>query len=218
MCTSHPDLVSLDFMPSLYSHSNFAFTCTCRVKYQPGMIRRDFSQLCLYIKVHCSSIQVYSYHSVRSSNQNGTSAKMNCLDTRINWLASLPQHRAYCLYCLSVHATYTARSRSLCSDQCRRLFAHKPGWMILLSILSTLQTAFSQLQPSYTVDWCILWFLIFNVHVQMQVKKSKSRKNKPIGCNGLASAHKERDCIKSRRDKIGITRHIMMLQVLHVRG
>ena len=26
----------------------------------------------------------------------------------------------------------------------------------------------------------------------------------------------ERDCIKSRRDKIGITRHIMMHQVLYI--
>ena len=37
-------------------------------------------------------------------------------------------------------------------------------------------------------------------------KSSKKRKN----CN------LERDCIKSIRDKIGITRHIMMHQVLYV--
>ena len=40
-------------------------------------------------------------------------------------------------------------------------------------------------------------------------KKDKRQVNEKI-CN------LQRDCIKSRRDKIGITRHIMMHQVLYI--
>ena len=32
----------------------------------------------------------------------------------------------------------------------------------------------------------------------------------------ITKSSKKRDCIKSRRDKIGITRHIMMHQVLYI--
>ena len=40
--------------------------------------------------------------------------------------------------------------------------------------------------------------------------KKKTREVNEKNCN------LERDCIKSRRDKIGITRHIMMHQVLYI--
>ena len=43
-------------------------------------------------------------------------------------------------------------------------------------------------------------------------KKDKRQVNEKI--HNLESEY--RDCIKSRRDKIGITRHIMMHQVLYV--
>ena len=43
-------------------------------------------------------------------------------------------------------------------------------------------------------------------------KSSKKRTREKI-CN---LEREYRDCIKSRRDKIGITRHIMMQQVLYI--
>ena len=45
-----------------------------------------------------------------------------------------------------------------------------------------------------------------------QQKKDKRQVNEKI-CN---LEREYRDCIKSRRDKIGITRHIMMHQVLYI--
>ena len=44
-------------------------------------------------------------------------------------------------------------------------------------------------------------------------KSSKKRTGDSKICN---LEREYRDCIKSRRDKIGITRHIMMHQVLHI--
>ena len=46
----------------------------------------------------------------------------------------------------------------------------------------------------------------------MQQKKDKRQVNEK-NCN---LEREYRDCIKSRRDKIGITRHIMMHQVLYI--
>ena len=44
-------------------------------------------------------------------------------------------------------------------------------------------------------------------------KSSKKRTRDPKNCN---LEREYRDCIKSRRDKIRITRHIMMHQVLYI--
>ena len=46
-------------------------------------------------------------------------------------------------------------------------------------------------------------------------KSSKKKDKRQEFCN-LEREYRDRDCIKSRRDKIRITRHIMMHQVLYI--
>ena len=51
----------------------------------------------------------------------------------------------------------------------------------------------------------------------VSITKSSKKKDKRQVNEKICNLEREyRDCIKSRRDKIGITRHIMMHQVLHI--
>ena len=51
----------------------------------------------------------------------------------------------------------------------------------------------------------------------VSITKSSKKKDKRQVNEKICNLDREyRDCIKSRRDKIGITRHIMMQQVLYI--
>ena len=47
-------------------------------------------------------------------------------------------------------------------------------------------------------------------------KSSQKKDKRQVNEKNCNSEREYRDCIKSKRDKIGITRHIMMHQVLYI--
>ena len=65
-----------------------------------------------------------------------------------------------------------------------------------------------------SLTWCLLVPIVVGIMSLVSITKSSNKRQ----VNGkICNLEREyRDCIKSRRDKIGITRHIMMHQVLYI--